>query len=155
MDEKQIKAQEVYQTLCDTLDARNWHYSKNEEKMSVSFGVNGDDLPMDFVIIVDANRQLVRLLSMLNFKFPEDKRVEGAIATTVASYGMVDGSFDFDLNDGSVIFRMTASSRESRLGQGLFAYLIDCACFTEDRYNEKFLAVSKGMMSIQDFIAQE
>jgi hypothetical protein len=107
------------------------------------------------VIIVDANRQLVRLLSMLNFKFPEDKRVEGAIATTVASYGMVDGSFDFDLNDGSVIFRMTASYRESRLGQGLFAYLIDCACFTVDRYNEKFLAVSKGMLSIQDFIAQE
>lgn len=155
MDDKNVSAQQVYNTLCDALDARNWHYNKTEEKLAVTFGVNGDDLPMEFVIIVDEKRQLVRLMSMLPYKMPEDKRVEGAIACIVASYGMVDGSFDFNMEDGAIIFRMTASFRESQLGQGLFTYMIDCSCAMVDRYNDKFLAVGKGIMTIQDFLTSE
>lgn len=155
MDDKKALALNTYNTLCDALDARNWRYSKNEEKLAVSFGVNGDDLPMEFVIIVDEKRQLVRLMSMLPFKMPEDKRLDGAIATMVASFGMVDGSFDHNLEDGTIMFRMTASFRESKLGQGLFAYLIDCSCAMIDRYNDKFFAISKGMMTIQEFLEAE
>lgn len=155
MDDKKALALNAYNTLCDTLDARNWHYSKHEEKLVVTFGVNGEDLPMEFVIKVDEDRQLVRLMSMLPFKMPEDKRVDGALATIVASFSMVDGSFDHNLEDGTIIFRMAASFRESTLGQGLFAYMIDCACAMIDRYNDKFFAIGKGMMTIQEFLEAE
>lgn len=155
MDEKKVLAQQVYQTLCDTLDARNWHYNKTEEKLAVSFGVNGDDLPMEFVIIVDEKRQLVRLMSMMSYKMPEEKRVEGAIATVAASHGMLNGSFDYNLSDGAIMFRMTTSYWGSQLGQGQFAFMIDCACAMVDRYNDKFFALSKDMMTIQDFLQSE
>lgn len=148
-------AQKVYNTLCTAIERRNWHYQREDEKLLVRFGVSGDDIPMDFVIIVDADRQLVRLMSPLSFRMPEDKLLEGAIATCAASYGLVDGNFDYDISDGTIAFRMTASFRESFIGDGLFQYMISCATVTVDSYNDKFFAISKGIISIEDFLAKE
>ena len=78
--------------------------------------------------------------------------MEGAIATCAASYGLADGSFDYDLSDGQITFRMTASFRESEIGEELLQYMVSCACVTVDEYNDKFLAIDKGLISIDDFI---
>lgn len=146
-------AKEVYAGLCAALDRREWRYEKEEDKLLVHFGVRGDDIPMNFIIIVDAERQLIRVMSPLPFKFGEEKRIDGAIATCAASYGLADGSFDYDITTGAVVFRMTATYRESKLGDGLFQYLISCSSAVVDEYNDKFLAVDKGIISIEDFIA--
>lgn len=153
-DENKIaSAKKVYDTLCTAIENRGWHFGKDEEKLVVHFDVSGEDIPMRFIIVVDAQRQLVRLMSPMAFKMSENKRMDGAIATCVASYGLADGSFDFDLEDGTIVFRMTASFLESTIGEGLFQYMISCACAVVDRYNDKFLAIDKGLMSISDFIA--
>lgn len=148
------RAKGVYETLCNALDARGWSYAREEADMVVHFGVNGDDVPMKFILVVDVENQLIRLLSPLPFKMSEDKRMEGAIATCAASHGMIDGSFDYDLRDGQIVFRMTASFRESTVGEGLFQYMLSCACAMVDQYNEQLLALDKGLISLADFIAQ-
>ena len=48
--------------------------------------------------------------------------------------------------------RMTASFRDSLIGEGLFLYLIFWSCEMVDKYNDQFLALDKGIMSIADFI---
>lgn len=155
VDEKKMElAKQVYQTLCEAIERREWNFGKDEEKLLVHFGVNGDDIPMQFVLIVDAERQLIRVMSPLPFKMSEAKRMEGAIATCAASFGMADGNFDYDLSDGTIVFRMTASFRESLIGEGLFQYLISCSCAMVDKYNDQFLALDKGIMSITDFITK-
>ena len=155
VDEKKMElAKQVYQTLCEAIERREWNFGKDEEKLLVHFGVSGDDIPMQFILVVDAERQLIRLMSPMPFKMSESKRMEGAIATCVASFGMVDGSFDYDLSDGTIVFRMTASFRESLIGEGLFQYMISCSCAMVDKYNDQFLALDKGIMSITDFIAK-
>lgn len=155
VDEKKMElAKQVYQTLCDAIERREWNFGKDEEKLLVHFGVSGDDIPMQFILIVDAERQLIRLMSPMPFKMSESKRMEGAIATCAASFGMADGSFDYDLSDGTIVFRMTASFRESLIGEGLFLYLISCSYVMVDKYNDQFLALDKGVMSITDFIAK-
>ena len=155
VDEKKMElAKQVYQTLCEAIERREWNFGKDEEKLLVHFGVSGDDIPMQFILIVDAERQLIRLMSPMPFKMSESKRMEGAIATCAASFGMADGSFDYDLSDGTIVFRMTASFRESLIGEGLFQYLISCSCAMVDKYNDQFLALDKGIMSITDFIAK-
>ena len=154
-DDKKMKlAKQVYKTMCEALDKRDWHYGKEEEKLLVHFGVNGDDIPLQFIIVVDAERQLIRLVSPLPFKMSESKRIEGAIAACAASYNMADGSFDYDLSDGRIVFRITASFRESEIGEGLMQYMISCTCAMVDEYNDKFLAIDKGILSIGDFIAK-
>lgn len=149
---KQARGKEMYQIVCDALDARDWRYGKDEEKLLVHYGVNGDDIPMDFILYVDAERQLIRLMSPMKMKMSEDKRVEGAIATCVASYGMADGCFDYDMTEGRIVFRLVASYRESRIGQGLIQYMISCAIAMVDHYNHQFLALDKGMIDIQKFM---
>lgn len=151
-ENKMALAKQVYQTLCEAIENRSWSFGKEEKDLIVHFGVNGENAQMRFIIIVDAERQLIRLMSPLPFKMSEAKRLDGAIAACALSFGMADGSFDYDLSDGSIVFRMTASFRESIIGEGLFHYMIACSCAMVDKYNGQFLALDKGTMSIADFI---
>lgn len=148
-------AKKVYDKLCSAIEQREWHFDRDDEKMIVNFEVGGQDIPMRFFIFVDSKRQLVSLISPLPFKMSEGKRVEGAIATCAASYGMCDGSFDYDLKSGAISFRMTASFRSSTVGEGLFQYMISCSCAMVDMYNDKFLAIDKGFLSLENFLSKD
>ena len=153
-DEKSMAcAKQVYENMCKALDEKGWNFDKDEPKLVIYFGVKGDDFPMQFIIAVDAERQVIRLMSPLPFEMSASKRVEGALAVCAASLGMVDGSFDYDLSDGKIIFRMTASFRDSQIGDELFHYMIACSGAMVEKYNEKFFAIDKGLLSIEDFIA--
>lgn len=81
--------------------------------MLIHFKADGDDITKDFIILVDGERQLVRVMLPMHFNVTEDKRVEGAIATCMVNYRLSDGSFDYDVTGGKIAFRMTASFRES------------------------------------------
>ena len=154
-DEKLERAQKVYETMCSTLDSHEWNYKKNEEMLSIDCGAQGEDLPMEIIIRVDAERQLIMLLSLLPFVISEDKRLDMAIATSVANNGIVDGCFDFDVANGRMFFRMTSSFIESEIGSDLFTYMLMVSCHTIDEYNDRFLMLGKGMMSIEDFMKKE
>ena len=93
--------------------------------------------------------------SFLPFKFPEDKRVEGAIAATAANHGMVNGSFDFDMSDGEMLFGCVNSYKNGDFNEDIAYYMISVAVSTVDEYNDRFFGIAKGMISIQDFIEKE
>lgn len=150
-----LKAKQVFNTMINMLDTRGWHYDKFEDDLVIRSGVKGDDLPIEFIVLVKPKQQVVQFLSRLPFTMPEDKRVDGALAVCVANYGLIDGSFDYDLAEGTLTYRLTSSYRESTLGEDLFEYMIVCAASTVDNYNDKFFMVAKGMMTIQQFIEQE
>ncbi len=153
MTDKHILAQQVYGRIVSALQARQWHFDREDEKMKVRFTVHGDDLPMDMVMSVDEDRQLIRLLSLVPVTMDEEKRMEGAVATTVATFGLPDGSFDYDITDGTIGFRQTVAFHDSDISENLIQYLISWACSVIDRYNDKFLALNKGYLSLEDFIA--
>ena len=150
-----IKAEAVFDTLIDMLDTRDWKYEKHEEKLLIKSCIKGDDIPIEFIVVVNPKNEVVQFISSLPFKMPEDKRVDGALAVCVANYGLVDGSFDYDLRDGEIRYRLTSSYRESIVGADLFEYVIMVAASTVDQYNDKFLMIAKGRMTIQQFIEQE
>ena len=145
-------AKKVYDKLCEVFDKRDIRYRKDDENMIVHLGISGDDLPMDFIVIIDEKRQLMRLISPLPFKMPEDKRMEGAIATCAATYAITEGSFDYDISDGTISFRMTASFRESDIGEELFMYMVAYSSAVVDEYNDKFFAIGKGLLDISDYL---
>ena len=123
--------------------------------MVVTFTSAGDDIPMEFVVFIDTDRQLVRMLSRLPFKFPEDNRVNGAVATSYINYKLADGSFDYDYSTGEVTFRLTATFIDSLISEDLLLYMVACACYTVDEYNDKLLMVAKGMLPIDQFISED
>ncbi len=155
-DEKIMKhAQSVYETICKTLESRDWNFTRHDENLTITCGARGEDLPMDIIIIVNPNAQVVSVYSPMPFKIAEEKRVEAALAVCVANFGLVNGTFDYDFSEGEIRFRIVSSFRESILSEELFNYMVIIAASTVDDYNDKFLMVSKGMMSIQQFIEWE
>ena len=154
MDKKQL-ALKVYNTMIQALDARNWNYKRDEAKNLVHFSVNGEDIPIKFIMWIDEDRQVIRILSPMAFTFPEDKRIEGAIAACHASYALSDGSFDYDLSDGQVTYRLVHAFHESEIGENLIQYMISCTCVLVDEYNDRFLMLAKGMIDLQTFLSKE
>ncbi len=149
------KAKEVYSALINMLDTRGWKYEKMEDDLVIRSGIKGEDLPIEFIVLVMPKNQVVQVISKLPFNIPEDKRVEAAVAVSVANYGIVDGSFDYDISDGEIRYRLTSSYRESYLGADLFEYMIMVAASTVDKYNDRFFMLSKGMITIEQFIEQD
>ena len=151
--EKELtRAKFIFDSLRDALDKIEWRYRVEEESLKLVYAVNGDDVNMEFTMSCDVERQLIRLYSVLPFRFPEEKRAEGAIATCEANYKLAHGSFDFHLNDGMVVFRLVNSYRDSLVGAELFEYMVSIAASTVDRYNDLFMMLGKGMFTLQDYI---
>lgn len=154
-DEKALReARAAYSTLCKALDGHNWRYRKNDQELRIDCGAQGEDLPMDLIIKVDAERHLVTLLSHMPFVVPGEKRLDMAVAVSVVNNCLIDGSFDYDIKSGHIFFRMTNSFLESTLGADAFFYLVLCSCKTIDDFNDKFMMIAKGHMTIEQFIDQ-
>ncbi len=152
-DEKKLKqARAAFKTLCDMLDSNDWHYDKDEEALVITCSARGEDLSMDLKIEIDVDRMLVILLSPMPFTVGEDKRVALAVATSVVNYKLVDGSFDYDITKGRIVFRMTSCYRDSLVGKDMFEYMLYVSCGTIDEYNDKFLTISKSNMNTDDII---
>ena len=152
-DKKELEqAREAFDTLCEMLDGNDWHYDKEEDDFTIMCGARGDDLPMPIKIQVDAERQIVSLLSLLPFDVPEDKRVEIALAVSAVNYALVDGSFDYNFADGTLLFRMTSSYRESKVGKTMFEYMLYLSCGTIDDYNDKFEKIINGEMTLNELV---
>ncbi len=149
------KAREVYDHLVSMLNARDWKFEQDDERLLIKSGIKSDDLPINFIILVNPRNQVVQFISSLPFTMPEDLRVDGAIAVAVANYGLVDGSFDYDMNDGEIRFRLTTAYRDTSLSDEIFEYIIGVSASTVDQYNDRFFMLAKKMMTIEDFIAKE
>lgn len=151
-DKKKLKqAQTVYADFCTMLDEHNWKYDK-ADNLVIETGARGDDLAMDITIRVDADRQLVVLHSPMPFTVPENMRKQMAVAVSRANHGMVDGDFDYDYESGKIYFRLTTSFRDSLISKEVFEYVIGVSCSTIDDYNDKFLAVVKKEMTIDQIL---
>lgn len=147
------QAKVTFTTLCQALDNHQWHYKKDEDELSIECGVQGDDLPMEITVKVDADRMLVLLISHMPFVIQEDKRLDVAVAVSAINNALVDGCFDYDLATGHMFFRMTNSFIESKISEAVFAYMLFCSCQTIDEYNDRFLMLAKGMISIEQFLS--
>lgn len=147
-----LQARDAYTKICAMLDANKWHYDKDADNLSIKCGATGNDLPIDIRIQVDPDKQLVTLLSQMPYSVPEDDRVLMAVAVCAANYNMVDGSFDYNLSNGNIIFRMTTSIRESIISKDVFEYMLFVSCSTVDEYNDKFLMLIKKAMTLEEFM---
>lgn len=144
--------QKNFQILCDTLDQMHLKYEKNEAEWAIEADFSTDDLPVELHLhLVDKN-QIVIFMSPLPFTVSEDKRVDLAIALHAVNFGLLDGSFDYDIEDGKIAFRLTSSYREVDLSDDVFNYMLHIALVTADRFNDKFLALAKGYMSLEEFL---
>ncbi len=153
MDEKVLKlAKNTYATLCAALDEVDLRYAKDADNLAVEFIMHGDDLPINIMAKVDAQRQIVSVLSKIDLNIPEDKMVDVGIVVSLINYCLADGSFDYNFINGRLLFRATTSFRDSMLGKDTFLYLLRLTVDVVEKYNDKFLMLVKGKLTWQQFV---
>ena len=150
-DSKQLKqAKNAYSTLCSMLDNRGWNYDKNENELSISCMVQGKDLPFKILFNIDTDHSLINLFSYLNLKIPTEKLVNTAVAVNIINSVLVDGSFDYDILNGNILFRLTSSYRDSLISEKAFEYILNVSCSTVDLYNDKLDALLKDEYTTEE-----
>ena len=147
------QARSTFATLCRSMENNNWPYEKDEEELTIHCAAQWEDLPMEVTVKVDDERSLVLLFSHLPFVVSEDKRLEMAIAISAINNDIVDGSFDYDVTSGNIVFRLTNSFIESKISADVFTYMLACSFCTVDEFNDKLLMLSKGVLSLEQFIS--
>ena len=150
-----MQAMRAYATVIAMMDDDNLKYARDDENLRIDLGFDTEDLEVKIKFVIDEERELVRVFSFLPFKFPEDKRVEGAVATCVANHGMVNGSFDYDFSDGEILFKLVNSYKGDCFSKEAAGYMLGVAVSTVDNYNDRFFALAKGLMSLSDFVDKE
>lgn len=148
-------AAKVFNKIEAYFKSKDWKYDKNTEKLEFSYQVDGDDLPMRFTLFVDAERELIRLLSFIPFNYAEDKRVEGAVAVCTANFGMINGCFGYDISDGKIFHKLSVPYMDIDISNEMIQYIMGLGITMVDKYNDRFFALNKGYISIADFMKDE
>ena len=107
---------------------------------------------MTLHIILRADKQICSVFSLMPFKICEEMRNDAAIAVTAANHGLIDGSFDMDMDTGEIRFRLTSCYIGTVLTEELFVYLMFVSARTVDHYNDRFEALNNGTMSLEQFL---
>lgn len=144
------EARTHFQILERAFKEKNWKYSIDEDKLRLTSSFRGDDLSIPITLRIDEERQLIRGFSVLPFNMDESKRVEGAVATTLINWRLVNGSFDYDMSDGQIVYRIAESWRNCTISTEVVQYLVNCLVGTVDDYNDILLGIAKGKMDLQD-----
>ena len=152
---KAARAKKAYSDLCTHLDAIGLKYTRHDDDKVITLVMHGDDLPIEMLLAVREQHEVIHLLSYLHPNAPEDKRVEVAVAVNVANYGLVFGSFDYDLSDGEICWRAALPYCDSAITKEQVNYLVMASAAAIDRYNARFLMLNKGMMTMEQFIASK
>lgn len=148
---KEMEAQSMYKTLCQTLDNMKWHYNKEEEKLVIRTSAVGEDLEMRLYMKVDADRSVMYLKSGMPFKCPAERIDVLSKAVIIANWAMLNGSFEMDMSDGYVAFKVVVPFMESIVSEKVCHYMIRLSCDMIDRFNDKFKALVEGTMTLDEF----
>ncbi len=149
------KAVRVYEAFKAHLQAKDFHFDPHDDDLVITMTVHGEDLPQPTIIRVIDERDLVQILSPIPSSIPEDKRTDAAVAVAVANYGTLNGSFDYDMSDGEIRFRVTQSYIDCEVSDDLIRYLLGITFFTTDKYNDRFFMLGKGLLDLAKFIEME
>ncbi len=153
-ENKREQAQQMYLKICGALENKGWRYDKDDQELTIKFGVRGDDLEMDFRIKIQPEGEFIYLSSVMPYTVAEDKRVEVAMAVCAVNSKLVAGNFDFDLRSGRVIFRIGQSYMGSDISEEALGRLITISTNIIDDYNEKFMGLGVGMVDLDRFLEQ-
>ena len=150
------KAKAVYDTVCAALDRMKWVYDKEEEELAITTGAKGTDLPIDRVIRVIPEAEVLSVQVPFAFEVPDEHSIDVAIAVTAANYGLIRGCFDYDMTTGDLRFRICAPyNGNTTLAEDVVEMLVLIAATTVDSYQTRLLMVAKGVVTPSQFLAEE
>ncbi len=161
MEDEQIRTEitaKNTEVLLSMLENRKLKYTVEEQteaRTHIRIHFTGEDMPMTLHIILRTDRQIVSVLSVMPFRISAEHLNDAAIAVTAANHGLIDGSFDLNMQTGEIRFRLTSCFIGTVLSEELYAYLMYVSAETIDRYNDRFRDLNDGSLDLEGFQAAD
>ena len=146
------KAEQVFTQISNVVALKTAKYTINQKDLSVNFTVTGEDLPMDMTVKADKENQIITITSPMPYKISVDNRVICAVAVCAVSEQLTEGNFDYEIINGIITFRISTLFKDCVITQELIENMIVCAGKITDDYNDRFLALDKGFLQLDNFI---
>lgn len=153
--DKKKQAETVYNTIIRHLDGAGLKYKTMDghgDDYMINFTMKGKDLPMEFFIVVDVDREIIMIKSPDFTTFPPEKIGDAAKAVCAINYAIADGSYALDVSDGNVMWTMTSSFAGSLIGEEVIHYMIAISIITVDKFNDMFMMLNMGILDIDTFL---
>ena len=144
----------IFEKIKNVAALETAEYTVNPEELSVNFTVVGEDLPMDITVRADKENQIISVTSPMPYKISLDNRVVCGIAVCAVSERLEAGNFDYEIINGIITFRVTTPFKDCVVEQELIANMVAYASKMTDDYNDRFLALDKGFLKLENFISQ-
>jgi len=144
-------AQNVYDMIISTLKSKDYSFLQSDG-MKVAFQIEADDTPIVFSVVIDAERRLIRMIAGYSITFPQERRLDGAIATCSTNCNLVAGGFDYDYETGAVVFRISTSFAGSIISPDVFLYMVHRAYSACVLYDKKLERLAKGELPLASYL---
>ncbi|MBR5288141.1 MAG: YbjN domain-containing protein [Clostridia bacterium] len=107
-EERTFTKQELLDIAAEALDAKNFHYNRNEEKEYIDFKITLSTckkMGSVRVIIIPNNNNAIATYAVCPQNADESERAAVMEYITRANYGLRVGNFEMDLRDGEVRYK--------------------------------------------------
>ena len=144
-------AQAVYDTMIRALKGIDWKFQELGDHV-IRYTYTGKDFPMDFLVMIRDKADMVLFRTVMPCRIPDDKMTEALLATHMANNKFRMGEFVLDFERKQVSFALNPLYEDATPREEWFIYLMQLAHMVADEYNDKFMMLAKGMISLQDII---
>ena len=153
-EERLLHAREVFEDVGAIIENRGWCVEWDDAELMLSFGTGGSEAPPRFVAVVDARRQLLRLVSVVMTEFPEELRADGAVACAAVNARLPAGCFELDLADGQLGFRISQSIHGSSVNTDQFLDMIRLSDAALKAYGEGLSLLAQDVFDLKSFLGR-
>ena len=137
-------AQRFWRTVHGEFKDRGWSWERlNPDCVWLEIDVGGS-LRVAMTLGFDNERQIAWLAGGLPIHVPPHAAVVAATYLTRANWRLRVGSFDLDIDEGDVVFRVGVPVGQGTLCRHAVASLIDAACWSIAEYGPGLTAVLHG-----------
>ena len=140
----------IYESLCNVLDKMGVHYKKVEEDLVIAFGYKGEDMNHDLIIAVNVKQEVIQLMERLPYEITAEKATEMACAVCYVNNQILSGQFTYNMKD-RLSFEVTQIFTGSLIGEEALHRMIMTLIITVENYDDKFMALNKGYLKVEDF----
>lgn len=136
--------QPLYDAVATYCRERGLIFSASPEQGRVQFSFGSPNCPVGLHCLIDAfqDRQMVAVHVLMPVMVPLARRAEIAELVCRVNFNLLVGSFDFDVENGLLLFRTSACFRGQSVGSEAVEPLFGFAAAAADQWTPAFLAVA-------------
>ncbi len=150
--QKELEAQNILQKFVELLDENELVYETSDDELAVSLAIKDGDFFAELYFIPHVENETVMMISPLDFNVPEERMRDMAVAVSYLNNHIVNGFFDYDIEDGKLSFRTTIPYQRSKISQTVLACSMLINFVSVREYHELLKDLARNQMSLNEFL---